>query len=80
MSLVFSFSFFPTAPSLFHLSHTPVQMFEHVDELTPALLKTLSDESDAVVQADLDVLAQMSSAKPDDAVERKEQVQQFFNR
>jgi len=58
----------------------PQQMFEHVDELTPALLKTLSDQSDKVVKVDLEVLALMSSVKSQESPERREQADNFFTR
>ena len=63
---------------LTHTSHS--KMFEHVDELTPALLKTLSDESDKVVKVDLEVLAEMSSLKSSEPAERKDQTDNFFRR
>jgi vacuole morphology and inheritance protein 14 len=37
-------------------------MFRHVDELFPVLLRTLSDDSDEVVQDALKVLAQIISS------------------
>jgi len=40
---------------------TPNKIFQHVDELFPLLLKTLSDTSDEVVLLDLEVLAEISS-------------------
>jgi len=42
-------------------SKTPNQLKNFVDELFPALLKTLSDESDEVVRLDLEVMAKISS-------------------
>lgn len=38
------------------------QIFRHVDELFPLLLKALSDPSDEVVLLDLEVLAEISSS------------------
>jgi len=47
---------------LYHLFiQIPEFMFEHVNTVTPVLLKTLSDHSDEVVILDLDVLAKISS-------------------
>lgn len=66
-------------PSCFRL-FVLVQMFEHVDELAPALLKTLSDVSDKVVKLDLEVLAEMSSTDEGEAEDRREQAESFFKR
>jgi len=47
---------------LYHLfMQIPECMFNHVNLVTPVLLKTLSDHSDEVVILDLDVLAKISS-------------------
>lgn len=71
----------PPSPCCLPLLLFPfTQMFEHVDELTPALLKTLSDESDKVVKVDLEVLAEMSSSKDSEPSERREQADNFFKR
>jgi len=43
----------------------PEFMFDHVNLVTPVLLKTLSDHSDEVVILDLDVLAKISSYRTD---------------
>lgn len=49
---------------IFHLFiQIPRQMFEHIDNIFPVLLKTLSDHSDEVVVLDLEVLAEISSSK-----------------
>jgi hypothetical protein len=55
-------------------------MYEHVDELAPALLKSLSDTSDKVVKLDLEVLAELSSADEGESEERQEQADLFFKR
>lgn len=57
-----------------------LQMYEHVDELAPALLKSLSDTSDKVVKLDLEVLAELSSADEGESEERQEQADLFFKR
>lgn len=63
-----------------HAMIAPPQMYEHVDELAPALLKSLSDSSDKVVKLDLEVLAEMSSADEEESAERREQADLFFKR
>jgi len=49
---------------IYHLFiNIPKKMFEHIDNIFPVLLKTLSDHSDEVVILDLEVLAEISSSK-----------------
>jgi len=49
---------------IYHLFiNIPKKMFQHIDNIFPVLLKTLSDHSDEVVILDLEVLAEISSSK-----------------
>ncbi|XP_006816625.1 protein VAC14 homolog [Saccoglossus kowalevskii] len=48
---------------IYHLHiKTPNKIFNHVEELFPVLLKTLSDTSDEVVLLDIEVLAEIASS------------------
>lgn len=48
---------------IYHLHiQIPNKIFQHVDELFPVLMKTLSDPCDEVVLRDLEVLAEISSS------------------
>lgn len=44
-------------------THIPSKMFDHIDELFPKLMKSLSDNSDEVVQQTLVVMAEIISSK-----------------
>lgn len=44
------------------LMKTPNRLFQHIEQLFPALVKTLSDPCDEVVLLDLDVLADISAS------------------
>jgi len=58
----------------------PIQTFERIREIAPALLKSLSDSADKVVRRDLKLLAELSTctSNPPNAVEAKE-AGAFFN-
>lgn len=55
----------------------PGQIFEHIDEFAPSLLKALSDPADKVVLLALEVLAEISSTQSEDL---KDQATAFFDR
>ena len=58
----------------------PLQIFEQIGEIAPALLKSLSDSADKVVRRDLRLLAELSTCTtdPPNQLEAKE-ADAFFN-
>eukprot|EP00730_Choanoeca_flexa_P000351 TRINITY_DN10160_c0_g1_i5.p1 TRINITY_DN10160_c0_g1~~TRINITY_DN10160_c0_g1_i5.p1 ORF type:complete len:701 (+),score=186.59 TRINITY_DN10160_c0_g1_i5:64-2166(+) len=56
------------------------EMYQHVDEFAPALLKTLSAREEKVIALDLELLAEMSSSDDEDNAERAQQAQAFFTK
>ena len=68
--------------SWFSMLHAkmPIETFERIREIAPALLKSLSDSADKVVRRDLKLLAELSTctSDPPNALEAKE-ADAFFN-
>eukprot|EP00053_Salpingoeca_punica_P015814 m.146505 g.146505 ORF g.146505 m.146505 type:complete len:687 (+) comp16809_c0_seq1:187-2247(+) len=59
----------------------PDSIFKHIDEIAPALLRTLSDQTDKVVLLDLEVLAEVSTPSPDGSTaERDKNSAAFFDK